>query len=483
MATQAKDTVETFGARFSGRTILPGDPDYDVSRSIWNGVIDRRPSIIAACTTAAQVADAIRFARATGLEISVRGGGHNYAGYAVNDGGMMIHLGAMNRVSVDGFARTATCGGGTTWAQLDAATQEYGLAAPGGFISHTGVGGLTLGGGIGWLTKEAGLSSDNLKRVELVTAASRIVRASRTENPELFWALRGGGGNFGVITSFEFALHPIGPEVNLGLYFFGLENGADALNFANPYLEVLPAHATGFLAIGLDAPAAPFVPQEYRGRLGHALLVVGFGSAAEHRAALEPIELSGVKPLFKHVTPIPFVQLQKLFDESSRWGTFGYEKALFLDELSHDAVRVIGEHVSHKHARLSFCPTFTLAGAYRAHSDDDSAFAGSRAARYVFNINAAAPDRTLYEKDRAWARRFWEAMRPFAMGAGGYLNFQADLDEARTRLSYGAEKYERLAALKHELDPQNVFHLNANIKPAEPAHVVPEREDSSRAWR
>ncbi len=477
MAAEVRDTVETFGARFTGRTILPSDADYDVSRSIWNGAIDRRPAVIASCTTPAQVADAIRFARGAGLELSVRGGGHNYAGHAVSDGGVMIHLGRMNQVSVDLTTRRAICGGGATWADVDAATQLHGLATPGGFISHTGIGGLTLGGGIGWLTKEAGLSSDNLVSAELVTADGRVLRVSRSENPELHWALRGGGGNFGVVTSFEFELYPVGPEVNFGFFFFGLDRGAEALTFANEYIKTLPPHVTAFIAAGLDAPPAPFVPEAFRGRLGHALIVVGFGAPEEHQAAIEPIARA-VKPLFELVTPMPFVQLQQLFNEGLQWGTFGYEKALYLEDLSPAAVKVIGDHVAHKHARLSFCPTFTLGGAYRNHADDDSAFGGSRAARYVFNINASAPDRTLYEKDRAWARTFWEAMKPHAMSGGGYLNFQSDIDEGRTRLSYGAEKYQRLAELKRQYDPENVFHLNANIKPALPMPLGPGGPDA-----
>lgn len=214
--------------------MTPGDPEYDRSR---NGIIDRKPAVIACCTTAAQVADSIRFARASGLEVAVPGGGHSYAGNAVCDGGMMIHLGALNTVAVDAAAERAVCGGGATWADVDAATQQHGPAVPGGFIRHTGIAGLTLGGGIGWLTKKAGLSCDNLIAAEMVTADSRIVRASAADNPELLWALRGGGGNFGVVTYFEFALHPVGPLVNLGLFFFGLENGPPSLRFARDFVE------------------------------------------------------------------------------------------------------------------------------------------------------------------------------------------------------------------------------------------------------
>jgi FAD/FMN-containing dehydrogenase len=465
MTHPTDDDIETFRAGFSGPALTPRHPDYDRSRAIWNGAIDRKPAVIACCTTAEQVADAIRFARRSELEIAIRGGGHSYAGSSVCDGGLMIHLGEMKRVVVDPAARRAVCGGGTTWADLDAVTQQHGLATPGGFISHTGVAGLTLGGGIGWLTRKAGLSCDNLIAAEMVTADSRIVRASKDDNPDLFWALRGGGGNFGVVTSFEFALHSVGPMVNLGLFFFGLENGPEALRFARDFVKSLPPEATGFLGIGLSAPPAPFVPEQYRFRPGHALLVVGFGTAGEHQAIVAPIR-ERVTPLFELVTPMPYVALQQMFNEFAVWGTLGYEKALYLDELSDAAIAVIGEHVPKKSSPLSFCPTFTLSGAYRTPGDADTAFGGSRSASFVFNIEAAAADREMYEADRTWVRGFWDAMRPHARGSGGYVNFMAEADDDRVRASYGEGKYARLAQIKAEYDPGNVFHLNANVKPA-----------------
>ena len=465
MTHSSRDDIESFRSGFGGQVLTPGQPEYDTARAVWNGAIDRKPAVIACCHTAGQVAEAIRFARARGLELAVRGGGHNYAGHAVCEGGMMIHLGAMNSVAVDPVARRAVCGGGATWADVDAATQQHGLATPGGFISHTGIAGLTLGGGIGWLTALAGLSCDNLVSAEVVTADSRIVRASATEHPDLYWALRGGGGNFGVVTSFEFALHPVGPMIHLGLFFVGLDNGAQMLRFARDYAMRTPAGTTAFLAIGLSAPPAPFVPEEHRGRIGHALLVVGFGSATEHAQAVAPIR-GPVTPLFELVTPMPFVALQQMFNAFAAWGTLGYEKALYLDELSDAAIDVIGEHVPKKTSPLSFCPTFTLSGAYRHAGDNDTAFGGSRAARYVFNIETAASDNPTYEADRTWVRNFWDAMRPHATGSGGYVNFLVEADDARVRASYGEDKYQRLSRIKAEYDPENVFHLNANIRPA-----------------
>src|ERR1700722_7892694 len=243
MTSLSDGLTQNFFAKFKGWALRPGDADYDVSRSLWNGAIERRPAVIARCKDSEQVAQAVHFARTSGLEIAVRGGGHNYAGNASCDGGLMIHLGDMKEVVVDPPARRVKCGGGATWGDVDAATQTHGLATPGGIISHTGVAGLALGGGIGWLTEAAGLSCDNLLGAEVVTAEGRIVRPSPNENPDLFWSLTGGGGNFGVVTAFEFALHPVGPMVNLGLVFTGLDNGADALKFCREYVDQLPDDA------------------------------------------------------------------------------------------------------------------------------------------------------------------------------------------------------------------------------------------------
>src|SRR4249919_3484182 len=281
MAFTVPGDIDAFKSGFSGQALTPGDSDYDQARAVWNGAIDRRPAVIARCTTAEQVADAIRFARRGGLEMAIRGGGHNYAGHAVCAGGLMIHLGGMNGVAVDPAARRAVCGGGATWADVDAATQQHGLATPGGFISHTGVAGLTLGGGIGWLTQKAGLSCDNLVAAEMVTADSRIVRASKDNNAELFWALRGGGGNFGVVTSFEFALHPVGPLVNLAMFFYIPEQGRDMLRFGRGFIDTLPDGAGVFMA-GLNAPPEPFVPEPYRGAPMWALAVLGLAGEARH---------------------------------------------------------------------------------------------------------------------------------------------------------------------------------------------------------
>jgi FAD/FMN-containing dehydrogenase len=461
---QVLGSIDSFRAQFGGTVLTPGDDGYDAARSVWNGSIDRRPAVIAQCTTAEQVAGAIAFARESGLEISVRGGGHNFAGFAVVDDGLMIDLSAMRQVTVDPAARRAVCGGGATWADLDAVAQEHGLAVTGGFISHTGVAGLTLGGGIGWMTRATGLSCDSLVAAEVVTADGRIVRASADENPDLHWALRGGGGNFGVVTSFEFALHPVGPMVNFGMFFWGLDDGERALRFARDYVRTVPDN-NGVLIGGLNAPPAPFVPEQHHFAPGYALFVVGFATPEEHAQVVAPIR-EAVPPLFELVTPIPYTMLQAMMDEGNPWGISAYEKALHLEELTDGAIAVITEHVPRKQSPLSFMPVFLVDGAYARVADDATAFSGSRATRWVVNIAAVCPDPGALPAERDWVRSFWDALRPHAGSSGSYVNFMSEYDEDRVRAAYGAEKYQRLARIKAEYDPDNVFHLNANIKPA-----------------
>jgi FAD/FMN-containing dehydrogenase len=464
MAQLLDSQVGAFQRDFTGKVITKDDPEYETARSVWNGAINRRPALIARCSTPQQVVRAIKFGRDQALEISVRGGGHNFAGSAVCDDGLMIDLSAMRQVAVDPAARRARVGGGATWGDLDAVSQEHGLAVTGGFISHTGVGGLTLGGGIGWLTTRAGLSSDNLLSAQVVTADGRVLTASPREHADLLWAIRGGGGNFGVVTSFEFQLHSVGPVVNLGLFFWGADKGEMALRFARDYVKTLPEDVASFIA-GLSAPPAPFVPSEYHFRPGFALVVVGFGSAEEHGRLVRPVRDAGGQ-LFELVTPMPYGQLQKMFDDGNPWGTLAYEKALYLDELSDDAIGVMVDYVPRKASPLSFTPVFVLGGAYRRVPEGETAFGGSRSARFAFNIAALCPTPDLLEVDRAWVRSFWQALRPYASGTGSYVNFMTEFEEDRVRASYGSTKYERLARIKAEYDPDNVFHLNANIKPA-----------------
>jgi FAD/FMN-containing dehydrogenase len=464
MVQLADSDIDVFRERLHGTVFTPADAEYDTARSVWNGNINRHPAIIARCTTAGDVAAALAFGREQGLEISVRGGGHNFAGTAVVEGGLMVDLSGMRAVSVDPAARRAVAGGGSTWADLDGATQEHGLAVPGGFISHTGIGGLTLGGGLGWLTRKAGLSIDNLVAAEVVTADGRILRASAEENPDLFWAIRGGGGNFGVVTSFEYRLHEVGPMVHLGLFFWPAEQGVEALKFSRDFIETIPEEYAGFIA-GLSAPPAPFVPEEHHFRTGFALVVVGFEDAEEHARVIAPVRET-LPPLVELVTPMPYAALQQMFDDSAAWGVHGYEKAVYLDAITDEVIEVMADFVPRKTSPLTFVPIFNLSGAFSRVGEDDTAFGGSRAPGFGFNIAAICPTAEMLEVDRAWVREFWDALLPYARGAGSYVNFMAEYEEDRVRAAYGPAKYERLSQIKAKYDLDNVFHVNVNIKPA-----------------
>ncbi len=464
MTSTAKPTVESLRPRLSGTVLTDGDPGYDVARSVWNGEIDRRPAVVVRPARAEDVAAALAYAREAGLDVSVRGGGHNFGGAAVVDGGLCLDLSSLQAITVDPEGRTARCGGGTTWAQLDAATQAYALAVPGGTVSHTGVGGLTLGGGFGWLTGKHGLSCDNLLSAEVVTADGDILRASAEEHADLFWALHGGGGNFGVVTEFEFRLHPVGPIVHLGLFFWGLEDGVAALRQARTVLDTLPEEM-GVLVAGLNAPPAPFVPEAHHFRPGYALLIAGFSGEEQHAEAIRAAR-SGPAPLFEFVSPIPYVELQRMIDGAAPWGILGYEKAAFADALTDEVIEVIADFLPRKSSPMSIMPIFALRGAFAEAADDSTAFGGARRTCLAVNIAAIAAEPEPYAADRAWVREFWEALVPFSANPAGYVNFMAEYEADRVKASYGPEKYARLARIKAAYDPRNVFHHNANILPA-----------------
>jgi hypothetical protein len=457
--------VQSLRAAMDGSVILPGDPDYDDGRKVWNAEIDRRPAVIARCASAADVVAAIKCAREHGLELSVRGGAHNTAGTAICDDGMMIDLSLLNTVAVDPDARRARVGGGALLADMDAATQAHGLAVPAGLIGHTGVGGLTLGGGMGWLTRKFGLTIDNLVSAEVVTADGRVLRAADDEHPDLFWAIRGGGGNFGVVTSFEFALHQVDPMVEFGLFFWSLQQGPEVLRLAREIIATMPSQVNAVVG-ALNAPPAPFVPEEHHFAPGYVLLLTGFGAAEEHSALVARIRES-IPPLFDMVTPMPYVELQKMLDEANAWGFYCYEKGTYVEDLSDGVIDVVAEHVPRKNSPMSVLLFYRLDGAYSRVGDDDTAFGGGRSPRFGAFVVGFAPDAGLLAADRGWVRDFWEALRPHAIGSGeGYVNSLVEYGEDRLRATYGPAKFDRLARIKGEYDPENVFHLNANINPA-----------------
>jgi FAD/FMN-containing dehydrogenase len=470
MTKKTDVAIKAFRSAVDATVLEPGDTYFAEARkrAVWNGDIDRQPALIVQPTTDAQVASALTNARHLGFDITVRGGGHGFAGNAVADGAVMIDLSGMATVQVDPVAKRARVGAGAKWEELDAATAPHNLAVTGGFISHTGVAGLTLGGGMGWLTRRAGLSCDNVVSFRMVTADGRVVTASATENHDLYWALRGGGGNFGIVTEIEYQLLELNAMANVGLFFWPVKEARRPLQFARDYVQQLPRDVAGFIA-GLSAPPAPFVPANLQGTPGFAVVIVNWATPEEHATSIAP--LRALNPAFELVTPMPYTALQQMFNESSQWGTLAYEKALYFDQLTDAVIDTAITFLPRKAAPLSFTPMFPLGGAFADVPDDATAFGGSRSSRWCFNIAALADTPELLAADRVWTKAFWEALLPNANSAATYINFLADEDEERIKVSYGPVKYARLAAIKGTWDPENVFHHNANIKPAGvPAH-------------
>jgi hypothetical protein len=461
--------ITTLRAAMSGTVLVPGETGYDDARRIWNAAIDRRPAVIARCATAADVAAAVTFGVEHGLEIAVRGGAHGVSGKAAVDDGLMIDLSAMNSVSVDPGARRARTGGGALLDALIGAAQEHGLALPVGMVGHTGVGGLTLGGGMGWLTRKHGLTIDNLLSVEIVTADGQIRRASAEENPDLYWAVRGGGGNFGVVTEFEFELHPVDPMIQVGLQFWSLEQGREYFRLARDICSSLPPEVN--IIIGsISAPPAPFVPAEYQGQPGYVAVVAGFGPEEQHEEVLSRFR-DAMPPLWEFVTPMPFIGLQTMLDEANGWGQYDYEKAGVVEELTDEIIDVFVEHIPQKQSPGSGVLFYRLDGAFSEVADDATAFGGRRTPGYNFFTVVVCPTPELMETDRAWARGMYEALKP-GLSLRTYSN-AVEEDTSDARATYGSEKYDRLALIKATYDPNNVFHRNLNIRPAVPGQRGP----------
>ena len=464
MTTTRSGGIEDLRAAMAGPVTAPEDEGYDEARRLWNAAIDGRPAVIAQCTTADDVAAAIRHARTHGLEIAVRGGAHSFPGLSSVDSGLVIDLHRMNAVTVDPEDKRARVQGGALNADVDAATQEHGLAVTTGMVSHTGIAGLTLGGGMGWLTRLGGLGIDNLVSAEVVVADGRILRASEDENADLFWAIRGGGGNFGVVTEFEFRLFEAGPMVQFGLFFWDLEQGREALRLMREVIPELPRSMNGLPAVALSAPLAPFVPVEHQGKPGYALLLVGFGSDAEHQQVTERIR-AALPPLFDVVTPMPYTALQQLIDEPNAWGFYGYDKSGYFADLTDDVIDVLVERAPHKTSPMSQLLFYRLDEAFSEAGEDDTAFSGGRSPRYAGFFIGMTPTAEMLAAEREWIRSVWQALRPHMLEAGTYINAVdgADAqDPTRVQELFGS-KYARLARVKATYDPDNVFHRNVNI--------------------
>lgn len=444
--------IQSLRARLGGDLLSPSHDGYHAARAVWNGMIDRRPALIARCASAADVAHAIEFAQARGLPAAVRGGGHNAAGLAVCDGGIVIDLTPMRSVTVDPAAKTTTAGGGATWGDFDRATQAHGLAATGGAISTTGVGGLTLGGGIGWLMRSQGLACDNLIAAEVVTAAGETVRASETENPELLWGLRGGGGNFGVVTEFTFRLRPLTTVLG-GMVIHPLERAAEALAFYREFA----ANAPDELAVFAGMMTTP------DGMKVLAFIVCWAGDPAEGEKALAPLRAFG-PPVADMIAPMPYTTLQTMLDEGFPAGQHVYWRAHFLKGLADETFATLIDRSGRAPSPLNAVLIEQMGGAVARVGRNETAF-DHRDAPYNLAIIARWTEPSAAEANIAWARELWDATADAARGA--YVNYLGVGDsEERVRAAYGPAKYDRLAALKARWDPNNFFRFNQNIKPA-----------------
>jgi FAD/FMN-containing dehydrogenase len=454
--------LQEFEARLRGQLLRPGDDGYDDARSIWNGMIDKRPALIARCTGVADVIDAVNFARTHGLLVSVRGGGHNVSGKAVCDGCLMIDLSLMKGIHVDPKARTVRAQPGATLGDLDRETQAFGLAVPAGIVSTTGIAGLTLGGGIGWLSRKHGLTADNLLSVDIVTADGQFLTASEDENADLFWGVRGGGGNFGIVTSFEYRAHPVGPVVVSGLVFHPMEKATEFLGFYREYVATAPDELT-VIPLLRRAPPAPFLSPDVHGAPVVGAAVLYAGPIENGQRIVQPLKEFG-SPLADVIGPKPFVALQTMFDASAPHGNLYYLKSEYLVGLSDDAIDAIAAHGASISSPHSIAAFFHLGGAVSRVGQDDTAFS-HRDAAYALTIQASWLDREESDKHIKWTRDFWTAMQPYSTG-GVYVNFLSEDDgEDRVKAAYGADKYERLVTLKNRYDRANFFRLNQNIKP------------------
>ncbi|TMD04858.1 MAG: FAD-binding oxidoreductase [Chloroflexi bacterium] len=452
--------VEHLRDDFSGTVITPDDQAYDEARKVWNGDIDRSPRVIAFCANTKDVQTALAFGRRSGLQIAVRSGGHSLAGHSVVDDGLVIDLRRLNQVSVDPEARRAVVGGGAIWSEVDGATVPHGLAVTGGHVTHTGVAALVLGGGVGHLMRGFGLSSDNLISAELVTADGQLREASASKNDDLFWAIRGGGGNFGIATRLEFQLHPIGETVFGGLLFYAPEQGPDLMRVYNQFAKSTPDEVTTILAY-LAAPPAPFVPEQYHFKPGYAVVVVSPDQEVAENA-VKPLREFG--PLFEMLAPMPYPFVQSLFDESLAPGTKVYWKSHYFAEYSDDVIAAIHANTAKMPAGPSQMINLQMGGAVARVPDDATAFAG-RSAGFLGMFSGIWEEADERDAAVAWSKGFADSLAPLSLG-GTYPNLAGEESEERLIASYGREKYARLARIKTKYDPDNVFRLNQNIVPA-----------------
>jgi FAD/FMN-containing dehydrogenase len=452
-------TLEELRSRVQGQTIVPGDAAYEEARKVYNGMIDRRPAVVVRCTDAADVMATVQFAAEAGKDLSVRGGSHSVPGFGTNDGGVVIDLATMNGVRVDPHARTARAEGGCTWGGFNHATYAFGMATTGGIIASTGIAGLTLGGGIGYLTRAFGLSCDNLISADVVTADGRFLVASKREYEDLFWALQGGGGNFGVVTSFQYQLHPV-KDIVAGLFFFPLDRSRDVLEFYREYIQKAPEELGMFPAFQI-APPLPFIPPADHGKTFCILVCCWAGRPEDAEKIFAPIRKVG--PIAAEmVSPMPYPTLNGLFDPLLPAGLQHYWKAAFATNLTDGAIKAHLEYGPKVPVVNSTMHIYPINGAAGRVASDATAFA-YRDAKFATVIAGMWPDPADNEKNTKWVKDYYKALQPHS-SSGGYVNFMAGDDQGRVRDNYKGN-YDRLVTIKRKYDPGNLFHMNQNIKP------------------
>jgi FAD/FMN-containing dehydrogenase len=453
-------TIQQFKASLRGQLLQASDNHYNTARKVWNGMINRHPALIVRCLGVADVMNAVSFAREHNLLISIRGGGHNVAGNAVCDGGVMLDMSLMKGVRVDPLKRTVRAQAGLTWGELDHETQTFGLAVTGGQISSTGIAGLTLGGGIGNLMRTCGLTVDNLLSADIVTADGQFLTVSATQNEDLFWGIRGGGGNFGVVTSFEYRLHPVGPIVLGGLALYPAAQATELLRFYRDWAGTAPDELTATAAF-LTAPPAPFVPESFHFQPMVGILVCYAGTLDEGQRYINHLRAFAT-PAVDLIGPMPYVAVQQLLDGAVPWGMQVYLKSTHLTGLPDEAVNVIVRYATTMTSPLSVVPISPLGGAVGRVGEHDTAF-GHRDTAFDIQIFGAWTDPQEHDQHVTWVRNFWGDLRPFANGV--YVNELGTEGEERVREAYNPQTYKRLVALKNTYDPMNFFRMNQNIKP------------------
>jgi FAD/FMN-containing dehydrogenase len=449
-------------AGLRGQLVGRDDPAYEEARKIWNGSIDKRPALIARCAGVADVMAAVKFARRHGLQVAVRSGGHSFPGLSVADDALVIDLSQMKGVRVDPDACTARVQAGVLLGELDRETQPFGLAAPSGIVTHTGVAGLTLGGGIGWIMRKHGLSVDKLRRVDVVTAEGELVKASRGENEDLFWGMCGAGSNFGIVTEFEFDLVPVGPTILAGPIFWKMDDSAEVLRFYRDWVEDAPDDLMT-IVVHRKAPPLPFVPEELHGELVTMVIPCWIGDFDEGEKFIRPMKEFG-HAVADVCVQKPYLAHQAMFDPAFVPGRWYYFRSFDVPRLTDEMIDITAEHSSRIQSPLTSFPIWQMGGAVSRVGEDETSFGGRNAA-FTYNIGASTAGAEGFDEERQWVRDFWSALEEWHTSV--YVNFLSDAEEGedRIRAAYGPEKYDRLKTLKRKWDPDNFFRINQNISP------------------